>query len=442
MFEELTQKLETAFKNLRGHGKLSEKNISDSMREIRRVLLEADVHYKVVKDFIAGVQEKAVGVEVLKSITPGQQVVKVVHDALVELLGKANAPMHLGEKIPSVVMVVGLQGSGKTTTMAKLGVLLQKKGKKPLLVAADTYRPAAVDQLKTLGQQAGIQVFSEDKSPVDISADSITYAAKHGFDTVLLDTAGRLHVDEDMMIELEQIKGKIKPAEILFVADSMTGQDAVRSAESFLKRLDFNGVVLTKLDGDAKGGAALSIRAVTGKPVKFITTSEKLDGIEAFHPDRMASRILGMGDVVSLVEKAQDVVDQEQAEKLAEKLKKQEFTLEDFLDQLQQLKKMGPMNEVLGMLPGMGNNLKGLSVDDSAITRVEALIGSMTYEERRKPHIINGSRRKRIAMGSGSTVQDVNRLLKQFHMMQKMMKQMGKQKGKRMVNNMPLPFSF
>jgi len=442
MFEELTQKLETAFKKLRGHGKLSEKNISDSMREIRRVLLEADVHYKVVKDFIAGVQEKAVGVEVLKSITPGQQVVKVVHDALVELLGKANVPLHLGDRIPSSMMVVGLQGSGKTTTVAKLGVLLQKKGKKPLLVAADTYRPAAVDQLKKLGEHAGLHVFSEDKSPVQITADSVSYARKHGYDTVLFDTAGRLHLDDEMMSELESIKSRNKPAEILFVADGMTGQDAVRSAEAFLKRLDFNGVVLTKLDGDTKGGAALSIRAVTGKPIKFITTSEKLDGIESFHPDRMASRILGMGDVVSLVEKAQDVVDQDQAEKLAEKLKKQEFTLEDFLEQLQQLKKMGPMNQVLNMLPGMGKNLKGLSVDDSAVNQVEALISSMTYEERRKPHIINGSRRKRIAAGSGSTVQDVNRLLKQFHMMQKMMKQMGKLKGKRMPNNMPLPFSF
>ena len=441
MFEELTLKLDKAFKKLRGRGKLTEKNIADSMREIRRVLLEADVNYKVVKDFIANIQEKAIGTDVLQSITPGQQVIKVVHEGLIDLLGQANVPIKIGDTQPSVIMMVGLQGSGKTTTAAKLGVLLHKKGRNPLLVAADIYRPAAIDQLKMLGQSIDIPVFSLDnESPVKISQKAVEHARQKGFDTAILDTAGRLHVDEEMMVELEKIKSSTRPSEILFVADGMTGQDAVRSAESFLDRLDFDGVILTKLDGDAKGGAALSIRSVTGKPIKFITNSEKLDGIEPFHPDRMASRILGLGDVVTLVEKAQDVVDQEKSGKLANKLLKQEFTLEDFYDQLQQVKKMGPISQLMGMIPGMGRQLQSMPVDESALGKVEAMINSMTREERRKPNVISGSRRKRIAMGSGTTVQDVNRLLKQFHMMQKMIKQMGRMKSSKLPKGMPLPF--
>ncbi|MFH1943637.1 MAG: signal recognition particle protein [bacterium] len=441
MFEELIQKLDTAVRNLRGIGKLTEKNISESMREIRRVLLEADVNYKVVKDFIERVQEEAVGEHVLRSVSPGQQVVKIVHDEMVALLGRASASLQFGNIPPSVIMVVGLQGSGKTTFVGKLGVHLRKRNRIPMLVAADVYRPAAIAQLEMLGKSADLPVFSEGtERPVKISNDAVKEARKHGCDTLILDTAGRLHIDEAMMSELEEIQKAVKPVEILYVADSMTGQDAVRSAKAFLDRLNFTGIVLTKLDGDAKGGAALSIRAVTERPIKFISTGEKLDGIEPFHPDRMASRILGMGDVVSLVEKAQEAVDEEISEKLSRKLKHQSLTLEDFYDQLQQVKRMGPLSQIADMIPGMGRKMGNLQVDEDALVSVEAILSSMTREEKQKPQIIDGSRRRRIAAGSGTSVQEVNRLLKQFQMMQKMVRQMGRFGLKGMPKGMPIGF--
>jgi signal recognition particle subunit SRP54 len=440
MFEDLIQKLDGAIKRLRGLGKITEKNIAESMREIRRVLLEADVNYKVAKDFIGGVQEKALGESVLRSVTPGQQVVKIVHDDLIELLGKANESIHFNHGHVTAIMVVGLQGSGKTTFTGKLGVLLKKQGHQPMLAAADVYRPAAVDQLVQLGESAGISIFTGDrKNPVKIAKNAMSEAFKSGSDVVILDTAGRLHIDDKMMDELCSIRDAVSPAEILFVADGMTGQDAVKSAAVFLEKLDFTGIVLTKMDGDAKGGAALSIRSVTGKPVKFISSGEKLDSLEPFYPDRMASRILGMGDVVSLVEKAQEVVDRDEAEKIAGKIRKQSFSLEDFYDQLQQVKKMGPLSQVMDMLPGGGGKMAGLNVDDNAMKRVEAIIRSMTVEERRKPGLLNGSRKKRIANGSGTSVQDINRLLKQFGMMQKMMKQMNRGKRSMMAG---LPFGM
>ncbi len=428
MFEELTEKLETAFRKLRGHGKLTEKNIADSMREIRRVLLEADVNYKVAKEFIARVQEKAVGQEVLRSITPGQQVVKIIHDELIHLMGESDAPIHFAQIPPTVIMLVGLQGSGKTTLAGKLAAHFKSRHRRSLLVAADLRRPAAVEQLRVVGEQVGAQVYTaQGKNPVEVCVEGRELGRRQGFDVVILDTAGRLHVDEELMAELARIKDKTQPQEILFVADGMTGQDAVNTAQEFLRRLDFTGVVLTKLDGDARGGAALSIRAVTGKPIKFISLGEKFDALEKFHPDRMASRILGMGDIVSLVEKAQQSLDEEKARKLERRLRRQEFTLEDFYDQLQQIKRMGPLDQLLGMIPGVGGKaLKGLSVDDRALVRIEAIINSMTPDERRRPHIINGSRRRRIARGSGTSIQDVNKLLKQFQMMQKMVKNMSR----------------
>ncbi len=439
MFDELIQKLDVAVRKLRGLGKITEKNIAESMRDVRRVLLEADVHYKVAKDFIDSVKEKAVGEEVLRSVTPGQQVVKIVYEELVQLLGQANAPLVFGNIPPSVIMIVGLQGSGKTTFVGKLGNHLKKRGRNPLLVAADIYRPAAIEQLQILGKSIDLTVFTKGTdNPVKIVRDGFSFARKKGFDTLILDTAGRLHVDEKMMSELEEIKKAVKPSEILFVADGMTGQDAVRSAEAFLEKLDFTGIILTKLDGDAKGGAALSIRAVTGKPIKYISTGEKLEEIDPFHPDRMASRILGMGDVVTLVEKAQETVEKQDAEKLAKKIKKQSFTLEDFHDQLQQIKQMGPIDQLAGMIPGMGKKMGGMQVDESALKRVEVIIQSMTVEERQKPQIINGSRRKRIARGSGTSVQDINRLLKQFQMMQKMMKQMSRFGSPKIPGGIPL----
>ncbi len=439
MFDELIEKFDLAVKKLRGVGKLTDRNIVESMREIRRVLLEADVNYKVVKDFVSEVQSKAVGEEVLRSVTPGQLVVKFVHDELVQLLGKANIPLHFGNVPPSVLMVVGLQGSGKTTFVGKLGVHLRKKGRHPLLVAADIYRPAAIDQLVILGKTADIPVFEQGTAkPVKIARSAISFARQHGYDTLILDTAGRLHIDEKMMDELGELKSVIKPSEILYVADSMTGQDAVRSAQAFLDQLDFDGIVLTKIDGDAKGGAALSIRAITQKPIKFISSGEKLDQMEPFHPDRMASRILGMGDVVTLVERAQETIDEKKAEKLAKKLRKQAFTLEDFYDQMQQVRKMGPLNQITAMMPGMGRKMNGLQVDENTLVNIEAMINSMTIEERQKPGVINGSRRKRIAAGSGTSVQEVNRLLKQFQMMQKMIKQMSRFGSKQMPQGFPM----
>jgi len=443
MFDELIEKLDTAFRKIRGQGKLTEKNIEDALREIRRILLEADVHYKVAKSFIGNIKTRAVGREVLRSITPGQQVVKIVYDELTELLGSAAVPVHFGGDMPAVIMLVGLQGSGKTTTAAKIGAYLRKRGRLPLLVAADIYRPAAIEQLKTLGQSSDLPVFEMgEKDPADIAGSAVRFARKNSHDTLILDTAGRLHVDDAMMAELVAVRRAVNPVEILFVADGMTGQDAVRSAEAFLEQLDFQGVILTKMDGDAKGGAALSIRAMTDRPVKFITTGEKIDAIEPFYPDRLASRILGMGDVVSLVEKAQDAVDAEKAEKLARQLKNSAFTFEDFLDQLHQVKKMGPLEQVMGLIPGMDKQMKNVSMDDNALIRIEAMIHSMTREERYHPNIINGSRRKRIASGSGTTVQDVNKLLKQFQMMQKMIKQMGKMRKGKFSRELPMPFSL
>lgn len=427
MFEDLTIKLEGIFKKLRGHGRLSESNIKDALKEVRRALLEADVNYKVVKDFISQVEAKAIGQEVLRSITPGQQIIKVVHEELIDLLGKTRVEANFSQKPPTVFMLVGLQGSGKTTACGKLARYYRKKGRFPLLVAADVYRPAAVDQLKILGKSLDLSVFSSNKNPVKICEDSIGQAKKDGKDLVIIDTAGRLHIDEPLMQELLEIKKTISPQEIILVADAMTGQDAVNIAKTFEEKIGLDGIFLTKMDGDARGGAALSIRAVTGKPIKFVGAGEKLDALEMFYPDRMASRILGMGDVVSLVEKAEETISLEEAEKLEKKLRKETFTLEDFYNQLQQIKKMGPLDSILGMIPGLGGKvMKGLQIDEKAMVRVEAMINSMTKEERLKPHIIDGSRRKRIAKGSGTSVQDVNKLMKQFSMMQKMIKNLGK----------------
>lgn len=432
MLEDLTTKLESILKKVRGQGKLSDKNIADSLKEIRRALLEADVNYRVAKQFISDVQEKAVGEEVLRSVTPGQQIVKIVYDELVRLMGESHTDIKLAGIPPTIIMLCGLQGSGKTTFSGKLGSFLRKKGRRPMLVAADVYRPAAKTQLEVLGKSLDMPVYSTpSNNALQICKESIKAAREKACDVVILDTAGRLHIDEEMMQELENVKKELKPQEILFVADGMTGQDAVNAAKQFLERLDFDGVVLTKMDGDARGGAALSIRAVTERPIKFMSIGEKLDAIEPFHPERMASRILGMGDVVSLVEKAQETIDFEEAQKLEKKLRKDQFTLEDFYAQLQQIKKMGPLDQLLGMIPGLGKQLKGVQVDDGAFVQVEAIINSMTPDERRKPQIINGSRRRRIAMGSGTRVQDVNQLLRQFDEMKKMIKRMKKMKFKR-----------
>jgi signal recognition particle subunit SRP54 len=439
MLEDLVRKFDGVLRKLRGTGKLTEKNIEETLREIRRVLLDADVHYKVAGEFIASVRARAVGRDVLDSVTPGQMLIKIVHDELVALLGQSSVPLNIEGALPAVIMIVGLQGSGKTTFAAKLGLHLGKRHRKALLAAADIYRPAAIDQLIQLGKSAGLPVFSlGNADPVKIAAGAVDEARKHSLDTVILDTAGRLHVDEAMMAELEAIQKAVRPSEVLFVADGMTGQDAVRSAGEFARRLDFDGIVLTKMDGDARGGAALSIRSATGKPVKFLSTSEKLDGIEPFHPDRLASRILGMGDIVSLVERAQETVDRDSAEKLARKIKAQEFNLEDFLDQLHQVRKMGPLSQLMEMVPGMKGRIPaGAEPDEKSLGKVEAIIRSMTTEERRKPHILNGSRRKRIAAGSGTLVQDVNRLLKDFQMMQNLMKRMGKLRGKKAMRGVP-----
>lgn len=428
MFQDLSEKLEIVLKKLKGHGKLSEKNISESLKEVRRVLLEADVNYKVAKSFINAVQEKSLGQKVLRSITPGQQIVKIIHDELANLMGESEAPVNLSGASPAIIMLTGLQGSGKTTLAGKLARYFQNKGRNPILVAADIYRPAAIRQLEIVGAQVEVPVFSDaNKSAVEICVNGVAYASSHGNDLAIFDTAGRLHIDQQLMQELSHIKEQTSPQEILFVADSMTGQDAVNTAKEFLNWLDFDGIVLTKMDGDARGGAALSVRMVTNKPIKFISVGEKLDALEKFHPQRMASRILGMGDVVTLVEKAQQAVDREQAEKLEKKLRRQQFTLQDFYDQLQQIKKMGPIDQLIGMIPGVKSSMmKGLTVDDQSFVKIEAIINSMTKEERQRPHIIDGSRRKRISRGSGTSVQDINQLLKQFQMMQKMMKNINK----------------
>ena len=430
MFENLSDKLDAAFRKLKGHGKLSEKNIEDGLKEVRMALLEADVHYRVTKHFISEVKERALGQEVLASLTPAQQVIKIVNEELTELMGSQNEDLNLSGPSPVAVMLVGLQGSGKTTTAGKLSVFLRKKGRKPFLVPADVYRPAAIDQLKKLGQQLEVPVFSSstDMDPVDICKQAKTAAHQQGCDTLLLDTAGRLHIDEELMAELSRIKDTVKPADILLVADAMTGQDAVNIAESFNETLDIGGVVLTKMDGDARGGAALSIKEITGKPIKFIGVGEKLSELEPFHPDRLASSILGMGDVLTLIEKAQDAVDEKKAAELEKKLKKSEFTLEDFRDQMVQVRKMGSLGDIMKMIPGMGKlkQMKNLDVDEKEFVRIEAIINSMTPRERRQHTLINGSRRKRIAKGSGTRVQDVNRLLKNYTQLLKMLKKLSK----------------
>ena len=426
MFENLSDKLDSVFKKLRGHGRLSEKNIDEGLKEVRMALLEADVHYRVVKDFIAEVRQRALGAEVMDSLTPGQQVVKIVNEKLTELMGSRHEALNLAGSPPAAVMLVGLQGSGKTTTAGKLAILLRKMGRSPFLVPADVYRPAAIDQLKTIAGQVQVPVFEStpQQDPVQICLEAKATAFKRSCDVLVLDTAGRLHIDDELMAELDRIKDAIRPSDIMLVADAMTGQDAVNIAKAFNDRLDISGVILTKMDGDARGGAALSIKSITGKPIKFIGVGEKLNALEPFHPDRMASSILGMGDVLSLIEKAQEAVDQKQAIELQKKLRKSQFTLEDFKDQLIQVRKMGSLSDILKMIPGMGKikHLKGLEVDDREFVRIEAIINSMTPRERRQHGIINGSRRRRIAQGSGTRIQDVNSLLKNYAQMLKMLK--------------------
>lgn len=425
-FEGLSEKLNATFKRLRGKGRLTEADVREGMREVRLALLEADVSYKVVKDFVAQVTERCIGADVLDSLTPAQQIVKIVNEELVQLMGGTNAKLTFASKGPTVVMMVGLQGAGKTTNGAKLAGLMRRQfGKRPLLVACDVYRPAAITQLQVVGKQLDIPVFEMGQAnPVRIAEEAIKYARDHGHDMVFLDTAGRLHVDEALMNELKNIKAKVHPNEILLVVDAMTGQDAVNAATAFDQALGIDGVMLTKLDGDARGGAALSIKAATGKPIKFVGTGEKLDMIEPFHPDRMASRILGMGDMLSFIEKAQQTYDEKQAKKLEEKLKKNSFTLSDYFDQLQQIRNMGDLSQLAGMMPGnLGSKLQGAQIDEKAIAHTEAIILSMTPEERENPQILGASRKKRIAAGCGLDVVDVNRLLKQFEGMQQIIKQ-------------------
>ncbi len=432
MFENLTDRLESAFKKLRGHGRLTEENIQEAMGEVRTALLEADVNFGVVKEFIAAVTEKAIGREVLTSLSPGQQVVKIVHDELVELLGSQAQPLKLDGRQPVVIMLAGLQGSGKTTTAAKLARQLKEKGRSPLLVPADVYRPAAIEQLQVLGQQVGVPVFASttEQKPVDIARLALAEASAKQYDTVIIDTAGRLHVDQALMAELQEISRTVALTEVLFVADAMTGQDAVTVADKFNTDLEITGVILTKMEGDARGGAALSVKKVTGKPIKFVGVGESVEALEVFHPDRAASRILGMGDVLSLIEKAEAVVDQKNAEQLARKIQRNAFTLEDFLDQIQQIKKMGSLEQIMGMIPGI-NKLKQIKdapkPDQKELVKTEAIIRSMTLKERRNHRIIDASRRVRIAKGSGTSVAEVNRVLKSYAMMLKMMKNM---KGK------------
>jgi signal recognition particle subunit SRP54 len=440
MFENLSEKLGKTFKNLTGRGRLTEKNVQDALKEVRLALLEADVNYKVVKTFVEAVRQQAMGQEVLGSLTPGQQVIKIVNAELIRLMGGARHELDLTGRTPFPVMLVGLQGSGKTTTAGKLALYLRKTGRNPYLVPADIYRPAAVEQLQKLGSELGVPVHKTDKNrkPEDICRDALSKASAEGGDTLVIDTAGRLHIDEGLMEELVRIREGIQPKEILLVADAMTGQDAVNVAKHFNERLDVTGVILTKMEGDARGGAALSVKAVTDKPIKFIGVGEKLDALEPFYPERMASRILGMGDMISLIEKAQAEFDEKEALKLEKKLKKREFDLEDFQAQLKQVKKLGSMEQILGMLPGMGQlkQLKGLKPNEKELVKIEAIVNSMTKEERRNYKIINGSRRKRIASGSGTTIQDVNRLLKNFAQMKKMVENMTK-KG---LPNVPTMF--
>ncbi len=427
MFEDLSLKLETALKKVRGQGKLTEKNISDTLREIRRVLLDADVNYKVAKEFIEKVSVKALGKKVLASISPGQLITKIINDELTQLLGGDRQELKINASGITTILVVGLQGSGKTTFSAKLAKRLKENDRKVLLVAADVYRPAAIEQLKLLGNQVDIKVFSlKEQDAVKVVKDSLIYAKENNFDTMIIDTAGRLHVDEDMMNEVSTIKELVNPTETLFVVDSMTGQDAVNSAKAFNEKVNFDGIVLTKLDGDARGGAALSIRSVVGKPIKFSSSGEKLDAIEMFYPDRLASRILGKGDVISLVEKAQQSFNQSEAEELEEKFRKNKFDFDDFLKQIKVIKNMGSLSSLLGMIPGVSSQMKNARIDDNAFVKVEAVINSMTNQERQNPKVLNGNRRKRIARGSGTSIQDVNKLIKQFNEMKKMMSHFSK----------------
>ena len=438
MLEALSEKLESIFKKLRSRGILKEEDIDAALKEVRIALLEADVNFKVVKDFIQNVKTKAVGKEVLESLTPGQQVIKIVNNELCGLLGGAGAKIHLSPNPPTVIMMVGLHGSGKTTTSAKLARLFKKEGRRPLLVAADLQRPAAIDQLITLGKQLEVPVFhsKEMKDPVALCDEAVRKAKLDAHDVLIMDTAGRLHIDEGLMKELSEIKAKVKPKETLFVADAMTGQDAVNIAKNFNEQIGIDGIILTKMDGDARGGAALSIRAITGKPIKFIGTGEKIEMLEAFHPDRIASRILGMGDMLSLIEQAEQAFDRKEAEKLQEKILGESFTFEDLKEQLKKIRSMGPVENLLGMIPGF-SKVKNVSVDEREFVKVEAIINSMTVEERRNHNLLNGSRRRRIAAGSGTTVTDVNRVIKQYVEMKKMLKMFKGKKGMRMPKILP-----
>ena len=437
-FESLSEKLSATFKKLRGKGRLNEADIKEAMRDVRLALLEADVSYKVVKDFIARVSERAVGADVLESLTPAQMVIKIVNEELTATMGSEDSKLNISSKSPTVVMLVGLQGAGKTTNGAKLAAYMKKSGKRPLLAACDIYRPAAITQLETVGAQVDVPVFQMGtENPVKIAKAAVEHAKKHGNDIVFIDTAGRLHIDETLMDELKNIKAEVEPDEVMLVIDAMTGQDAVNVSKAFDEALGITGIFLTKLDGDARGGAALSVRAVTGKPIKFAGVGEKLDGIEAFHPDRMASRILGMGDILTLIEKAEQSFDEKKATEHAEKLMKNKFTLADFYDQLVSIKSMGSLSDIAGMLPGVdAKALSGASIDEKAMARTEAIILSMTPKERENPDILNSSRKKRIAAGSGTQVVDVNRLLKQFSTMQAMMKQMSGKNAKKLMRGM------
>lgn len=434
-FESLSNKLQQVFSNLKGKGKLTEKDVKAAMREVKLALLEADVNFKIVKDFINKVSEKAVGEEVLSGLNPAQQVVKFVNDGLVELMGSSQSKLTFSSKSPTIYMMVGLQGAGKTTTVGKLAGQLRKQGKKPLLAACDVYRPAAIKQLQVVGSTYNIPVFEMGQgNPVEISKKAVEYANDNGYDIVIIDTAGRLHIDEELMDELVNIKSEVRPQEILLVIDAMTGQDAVNVAETFNDRLGVDGVIITKMDGDTRGGAALSVRAVTGKPIKYVGMGEKMEDLEPFYPDRMASRILGMGDVLSLIEKAQQAYDENQAKELEKKMRTLDFNLEDFLNQLQQIKKMGPIKDLMKMMPGIGGkvNIDDLNIDDNATKHIEAIIQSMTKKERQNPDILNGPRKRRIAKGSGTSIQEINKLLKQFEEMKNMMKMMnGMAKGKK-----------
>lgn len=441
MLDDLTNKLEGVLKKIRGQGKITENNIEESLREIRRVLFDADVNYKVVTKFLNDVKERSLGENVLKSITPGQLIIKIINDELIKLMGSEKTEIKFSERIPSIIMLVGLQGSGKTTFSAKLAKYLKSKGKNPVLAACDVYRPAAIEQLRILGKQINIPVYSDDneKDPLKISKDAINYARQNARDTLIIDTAGRLAIDEEMMSEVSKIKNALNPEEILFVVDSMTGQDAVNTAKAFHDKLDFDGVVLTKLDGDTRGGAALSIKAIVNVPIKFAGVGEKLDAIEQFHPDRMASRILGMGDIVSFVEKAQTEFDMSESGKLEEKFRRNKFDYNDFLSYLNQIKKMGSLSGLLSMIPGANKLVKNQDIDDSVLTKIESVILSMTKKERENPHILNGQRRRRIANGSGNQIQQVNKVIRQFEDMQKMMRQFSKDKGRGIMKKMKLP---